>query len=214
MINKCAKFHKDSPSGKIVKFNLPSAIELRRRPILCTTLYRNLMEAGNFGGAFDQLFFWILSTSSIPCKKVRKWPKLKSRGSCLNHYAHWGSNSNPEVQPCVKSPPWNPRYWLPSLNSCSCNPKSPESELTPTPAIHSHQPSTNLSHYQPFSFPIRSPANLTQTTDLSWPTNWRWRCTSKRLDVHTNYSTGPFYRSNRIYCVVSIVCCVYHVCRK
>ena len=31
---------------------------------------------------------------------------------------------------------------------------------------------------------------------------------------HTNYSTGPFYRSNRIYCVVSIVCCVYHVCRK
>ena len=28
MINQCAKFHKDSPSGKKVKFNLPSAIEL------------------------------------------------------------------------------------------------------------------------------------------------------------------------------------------
>ena len=28
MMNKCAKFHKDSPSGKKVKFNLPSAIEL------------------------------------------------------------------------------------------------------------------------------------------------------------------------------------------
>ena len=28
MINKCAKFHKDCPSGKKVKFNLPSAIEL------------------------------------------------------------------------------------------------------------------------------------------------------------------------------------------
>ena len=28
MINKCAKFHKDNPSGKNVKFNLPSAIEL------------------------------------------------------------------------------------------------------------------------------------------------------------------------------------------
>ena len=27
-MNKCAKFHKDSPSGKKVKFNLPSAIEL------------------------------------------------------------------------------------------------------------------------------------------------------------------------------------------
>ena len=28
MMNKCAKFHKDSLSGKKVKFNLPSAIEL------------------------------------------------------------------------------------------------------------------------------------------------------------------------------------------
>ena len=28
MMNKCAKFHKDSPSGEKVKFNLPSAIEL------------------------------------------------------------------------------------------------------------------------------------------------------------------------------------------
>ena len=28
MMNKCAKFHKDSPSGKRVKFNLPSVVEL------------------------------------------------------------------------------------------------------------------------------------------------------------------------------------------
>ena len=28
MMNKCAKFHKDSPNDKKVKFNLPSAIEL------------------------------------------------------------------------------------------------------------------------------------------------------------------------------------------
>ena len=28
MINKCAKFHKDVPSDKKIKFNLPSAIEL------------------------------------------------------------------------------------------------------------------------------------------------------------------------------------------
>ena len=27
-MNKCAKFHKDSPSDKKVKFNLPCAIEL------------------------------------------------------------------------------------------------------------------------------------------------------------------------------------------
>ena len=28
MLNKCTKFYKDSPSGKKVKLNLPSAIEL------------------------------------------------------------------------------------------------------------------------------------------------------------------------------------------
>ena len=28
MMNKCAKFQKDSPSNKKVKFNLPSTIEL------------------------------------------------------------------------------------------------------------------------------------------------------------------------------------------
>ena len=28
MMNKCAKFHEDSPRGKDFKFNLPSAIEL------------------------------------------------------------------------------------------------------------------------------------------------------------------------------------------
>ena len=77
-----------SPSGKKVKFNLARAI--RRRPILCTTLYRNLMQASNFGGKFDQLFLWIfswnfhrrcLSTLSIPrCKKVKNDQKLKSRG--------------------------------------------------------------------------------------------------------------------------------------
>ena len=31
-------------------------LNFRRRPILCTTLYRNLMQASNFGGTFDQLF--------------------------------------------------------------------------------------------------------------------------------------------------------------
>ena len=38
-----------------------------------------------------------------------------------------------------------------------------------------------------------------------------------RRNVLMSLPTIPpdlFYRSNRIYCVVSIVCCVYHVCRK
>ena len=69
-------------------------LNFRRRPILCTTLYRNPMQASNFGGKFDQLFLWILlwniyrrclSTSSIPwCKKVKNDQKLKSRGSATD----------------------------------------------------------------------------------------------------------------------------------
>ena len=49
-MNKCAKFHKDSPSGKIVKFNLASAIEDSETADLITTLDRYLLQAGNFGG--------------------------------------------------------------------------------------------------------------------------------------------------------------------
>ena len=56
MMNKCAKLHKDSPSGKKVKFNLARTIELSETAVLCTTLYRNLKQASNFGGTFDQLF--------------------------------------------------------------------------------------------------------------------------------------------------------------
>ena len=51
MMNKCAKFHKDSPSDKKVKFNLPSVIELSKTA--------NLMQASNFGGTFGQLFLCI-----------------------------------------------------------------------------------------------------------------------------------------------------------
>ena len=65
--------------------------------------------------------------------------------------------------------------------------------------------------------------------DRSWPTNWRWRCTSKRsrctskrwrctskrlIKVPPMIPPDIYYQSKRISCVVSIVCCVYHVCRK
>ena len=57
MMNKCAKCHGDSQGGKKVKFNLTSAIELSETAVLCTTtLYRNPIQASNFGGTFDQLF--------------------------------------------------------------------------------------------------------------------------------------------------------------
>ena len=56
MMNKCAKFHKDSPSGKKVNSISRAGLNFQRRLILCTTLYRNLMQAGNFGCTFNQLF--------------------------------------------------------------------------------------------------------------------------------------------------------------
>ena len=93
MMNKCAKFHKDSPNDKKLNSICRARLIFRRRPFLCTTLNRNLMQASNFGGTSDQLFLWIflwnfhrrcLSTFSISwCKKVKNDQKLKSRGSCL-----------------------------------------------------------------------------------------------------------------------------------
>ena len=90
-LNKCAKFHENILSSKKVKFNLPSAIELSKTADLCTILYRNLRQASNFGGTFDQLFFeflWnfhrrCLSTSSIPWCKKSKMTKTSNQGSCL-----------------------------------------------------------------------------------------------------------------------------------
>ena len=56
---------------------------------MCTTLYRNLMQASNFGSAFDQpsfAFFYEIFTEDASLlllyhgKKVKNDQKLKSRG--------------------------------------------------------------------------------------------------------------------------------------
>ena len=68
------------------------SLNFRRRPILCTTLYRNLMQASNFGTAhltnFSFEFFYALFTEDAPAlyfvytmvQKVKNDQKLKSRG--------------------------------------------------------------------------------------------------------------------------------------
>ena len=76
MAQKITEQRDNAPLNSISQARL----NFRRRPFLCTT-FRNLMQASNFGGTFDQLFLWIflwnihrrcLSTSSIPwCKKVK-----------------------------------------------------------------------------------------------------------------------------------------------
>ena len=96
-MNKCAKFHKDSPSGKKVKFNLARAIELsdgRFCVQLCIeTLCKRATSVAHLTNFSFEFFLWnfhrrCLSTCSIPwCKKVKNDQKLKSRGgggSCLN----------------------------------------------------------------------------------------------------------------------------------
>ena len=46
------------PAVKKVNSTMRERLNLsfRRRPILCTTLYTNPIQASNFGGTFDQLF--------------------------------------------------------------------------------------------------------------------------------------------------------------
>ena len=64
-------------------------LNFRRRPILCTTLYRNPMQASNFGGTFDQLFLrlFFIKFSQMPLylfytmvQKSQKWPKTQIKG--------------------------------------------------------------------------------------------------------------------------------------
>ena len=47
--------------GAVKKLNSISRERLNflRRPILCSALYRNLMQTSNFGGTFDQLYLRI-----------------------------------------------------------------------------------------------------------------------------------------------------------
>ena len=90
MVQKSQKWPKTQIKGGSFS---RARLNFRRRPILCTTLHRNLNQASNFGGTFDQLFLWIflynfhrrcLFTFSIPwCKEVKNDQKLNSRGSCL-----------------------------------------------------------------------------------------------------------------------------------
>ena len=69
MMNKCTKFHKDSPSRK-KKLNIQS----RERDWtfgggrfcvqLCIETYI-IMEASNFGGTFDQLWIFFMKFSQL-----------------------------------------------------------------------------------------------------------------------------------------------------
>ena len=95
-MNKCAKFHKDCPSGKKVTLNLLSAIELSETAVFVYNFvekpYASKQIWWHIWPTFPLNFLWnfhrrCLFTLSIPwCKKVKNDQKLKSRGPALINF--------------------------------------------------------------------------------------------------------------------------------
>ena len=93
MINKCAKFHKDSPNDKKVKFNLPSAIELSETAVF---VYNFVLKP--YASEQLRLHIWptfplnifIKFSRKMPLyvfhtmvQKCKKWPKTQIKGPAL-----------------------------------------------------------------------------------------------------------------------------------
>ena len=65
-MNKCAKFHKDSPSDKKVKLNLPSAIELLEMADFCVqrcieTLRKRTTSVAHLTNSSIEFFYEIFT---------------------------------------------------------------------------------------------------------------------------------------------------------
>ena len=90
MMNKCAKFHKDSPSDKKVKLNLPSAIELSETAVFVYNFvqkpYASEQLRWHIWPTFPSNFFMKFS-QKMPLylfytmvQKSQKWPKTQIKG--------------------------------------------------------------------------------------------------------------------------------------
>ena len=89
MMKKCAKFHNDSPSGKKLNSISRERLNFRRRPFLCTTLYRNLTQLRwhiwpTFPWIFYEIFTEDASLLVLYCKRVKDDQKRKG-GPALIH---------------------------------------------------------------------------------------------------------------------------------
>ena len=93
MMNKRAKFHKDSPSDKKVKFNLPSAIELSKTADfedgrfcvqLYVPLYKRATSLAHLTNLNFPLSFFMKFSQKIPLYfEKSKWPKTQIKGPAL-----------------------------------------------------------------------------------------------------------------------------------
>ena len=85
-MQKCAKFHKDSPSGKKGKFNLARAIELSERAVFVynfiETLATSVAHLNNF--SFEFVYEIFTEDASLLLlyhgAKSQKWLKTKIKG--------------------------------------------------------------------------------------------------------------------------------------
>ena len=104
MLNKCAKFHKDSPSGKKVKFNLARAIELSETGRFCVQLCietlckrpTSVAHLTNFSFEFFHEIFTedaclLLLYHGAKKSKMTKNSNQGGGGSCLNSSKTQGS---------------------------------------------------------------------------------------------------------------------------
>ena len=98
-------------------------MSFRTRPILCTTLYRNPMQASNFGGTFDQLFLWIcLCNFHTRCPSIFLYLGAKSKKMTKNSNQGVGSCLNPK-EACYNCTHQGYR-WSSMLKKYLCNGKS------------------------------------------------------------------------------------------
>ena len=89
MMSKCAKFHKDSPSGKKVKFNLPSKIENFRDGRFCVLLCIETLckRATSVAHSTNFSFEFLKFSQKMPLyffytmvQKSQKWTKTQIQG--------------------------------------------------------------------------------------------------------------------------------------
>ena len=88
MMNKCAQFHGDTPSGKKLNSISLARSNFRRRPILYTP-YRNPTQVNNFRGTYDEFFLEFFCAVFAEDAYLfllyhgayrSKWPKTQIKG--------------------------------------------------------------------------------------------------------------------------------------
>ena len=154
-MNKCAKFHKDSPSGKKVKFNLARAIELSETAVFVYNFvykpYASEQLRWHIWPTFPLNIFMKFS-QKMPLyvvytmvQKSQKWPKTQIKGG-----------------PALKAIHTHPQAWNDSVKdevSTSCS--------TPNPLLPHQSSKTAIAFWAPGRLSAHH-----STLKLNWIPTW------------------------------------------